>query len=105
MQDIVQFNEAVLQRLETLARREGTTTSGLIQRIVENYATNYPTDDARRFRISLPLIPAAVTGPIQDVSGKDVDEMLSHDHRRTEFLDRCLFSRFCLTALVPFSQF
>lgn len=80
MQATVELPEAVLRELEALARSEGTTTAELIQRIVEAHMANRQTTGERRFSVPLPLIRAAETGPIQPVSGRDVDELLSRDH-------------------------
>jgi Ribbon-helix-helix protein, copG family len=80
MQATVELPEAVVRELEVLARGEGTTTADLIQRIVEAHLARCQTTGERRFTVSLPLIPAAETGPIQPVSGRDVDELLARDH-------------------------
>jgi hypothetical protein len=80
MQAIVELPEPVLRELETLARSEGTTAADLIQRIVEAHVASRQTSVERPFSVPLPLIQAAETGPIQPVSGADVDELLSRDH-------------------------
>ena len=81
MQATVELPAAVLRQLEALARSEGTTTADLIQRIVEAHvAGRRQTNSERHFAVPLPLIPASETGPIQPVSGRDVDELLSRDH-------------------------
>ena len=80
MQATVELPEAVLRQLEALARSEGIPMADLIQRIVQAHVENRRTLDDLRLAAPLPVIPAAETGPIQPVSGKDVDELLSHDH-------------------------
>jgi hypothetical protein len=72
----VNLPEAVVRELEILARSEGPTTADLIQRIVEAHLARCQTTGERRFAVPLPLIPAAETGPIQPVLGRDVDELL-----------------------------
>jgi hypothetical protein len=83
MQATVELPEAVLRDLEALARSEGSTTVDLIQRIVEAHVASRQTTGDRRFAVPLPLIPEAETGPIQPVSGRDLDEFLSRDHFST----------------------
>jgi len=80
MQATVELPEVVLQQLEVLARQEGATPGDLIRRIVEDHVARSQPSARRRFEVSLPLIPASETGPIQPVTGKDVDEILSDDH-------------------------
>ena len=79
MQATVELPEAILQQLEALARSKGTTAAGLIQQIVQAHLTNRQTLDEFHFAVPLPVIPAAETGPIQPISGKDIDELLLHD--------------------------
>jgi metal-responsive CopG/Arc/MetJ family transcriptional regulator len=73
MQAIVNLPEAVLRELETLARDEGTTTSDLIQRIVETHVASRQTSAGNSPSLALPLIPETETGPIQAVSGCPLD--------------------------------
>jgi hypothetical protein len=80
MQATVHLPEAVLRELEVLARSEGTTTADLIERIVAAHLASRPITGQRRFSVALPLIPAAETGPIQPLSGREVDDLLSRDH-------------------------
>lgn len=79
MQATVELPEAVLRKLEILARSEGATAADLIQQIVEAHVASRQTSEERRSVVSLPLIPASETGPIQPVSGQDVDRLLSGD--------------------------
>lgn len=79
MQATVELPEPVLRQLETLARREGATPGDLIRRIVEDHVACSQASVQRSFNVSLPLIPASETGPIQPLTGKDVDELLSDD--------------------------
>jgi hypothetical protein len=80
MQATVELPEVVLQQLEMLARREGATPGDLIRRIVEDHVSRFQPPLQRSFNVSLPLIPASETGPIQPLTGKDVDALLSDDH-------------------------
>ena len=80
MQATVELPEVVLQQLETIARREGATPGDLIRRIVEDHVARCQPSIQRSFNVSLPLIPACETGPIQPITGKDVDVLLSDDH-------------------------
>ena len=62
MQATVELPEAVLQRLEALARQEGAMAADLIRRLVEAHVRRgepvvEPTHD-----VTLPLIPASETG-------------------------------------------
>ena len=79
MQATVELPEVVLQRLETLARREGATPGNLIRRIVEEHVARSEPAAGRAINMSLPLIPASETGPIGAITGQDVDELLSDD--------------------------
>ena len=58
----------------------GATTDDLIRRLVEAHVASSEPAVERRFDVPLPLIPAAETGPIQPVTGGDVDELFSRDH-------------------------
>ena len=80
MQATVELPEAVLRELEILARREGATAADLIRRLVETHVASSQPPVERRLEVPLPLIPAAETGPIQPVTGADVDELLSREH-------------------------
>jgi hypothetical protein len=80
MQATVELPETVLRELETLAQRQGTTTTDLIQRIVEAHLASSQSEGDRGFMVSLPLIPVSETGPIEPVSGANVDELLSRDY-------------------------
>jgi hypothetical protein len=75
MQARVDLPEAVLQQLETLARREGATPGDLIRRIIEDHVARSQPSVQRILNVSLPLIPASETGPIRPVTGKVVDEL------------------------------
>ena len=80
MQATLELPEAVLRQLETLAKQEGATPADLIRRFVE---ARIETSDAplqRSVEVRLPLIPASETGPIQPVTGADVDAIFSCDH-------------------------
>jgi hypothetical protein len=77
MRATVELPDMVLEQLERLAGQEGATPSDLIRRIVEDHLARRQPSAQRGFSVSLPLIPASETGPIQPVPGKDVDELLS----------------------------
>ena len=79
MQATVDFPEVVLQQLEMLAEREGSTPGDLIRRIVEDHVARSQPWAQRSFNVSLPLIPASETGPIRLLTSKDVDVLLSDD--------------------------
>lgn len=79
MQATVEFPDAVLQRLELLATQEGATAADLIRRLVEAHLNLRETPALPNQYVRLPLIPASETGPIQPVTGSDVDEILSRD--------------------------
>jgi hypothetical protein len=81
MQATVELPDVVLQQLEMLARREGATPGDLIRRIVEDHVSRSQPSAPRTLNVSLPLIPGSETGPIRSVTGQDVDELLSDDHR------------------------
>jgi Ribbon-helix-helix protein, copG family len=83
MQATVELPEVVLRQLEALARQEGATPADLIRRIVEDHVARSQPSAQHSFKVSLPLIPASETGPIQSIQGKDVDELLSDDHLST----------------------
>lgn len=80
MQATVELPEAVLRRLEVLAKREGATPADLILRLVEAHVERCNPPAERGVEVHLPLIAASETGPIQPFTGKDVDEILSRDH-------------------------
>jgi hypothetical protein len=79
MQASIELPDALLQQLETLARREGATTGDLIRRIVEDHLAHNQAPATRSMTVSLPLIPASDTGPIGPVTGQDVDRLLLDD--------------------------
>ena len=79
MQATVELPEAVLQQIETLARREGATPGDLIRRIVEDHVARREPAVRRTLDVSLPLIPDSETGPVRAITGEDVDELLSDD--------------------------
>jgi len=80
MQATVELPEAVLRQLEMLAKREGATPADLIRRLVEAHAEGSNPTAQHNLEAHLPLIPASETGPIQPVTGADVDAILSRDH-------------------------
>jgi hypothetical protein len=80
MQATIELPEAVLRQLETLAKREGATPGDLIRRLVEAHVAHSEAFAQPGQYVSLPLIPASETGPIQPLTGKDVDQLLSSDH-------------------------
>ena len=80
MQATVELPEAVLWQLEMLAKREGATAADLIRRLVEAHVADNQPSMQRNPDVPLPLVPAAETGPIRPVTGKDVDDLLSRDH-------------------------
>jgi hypothetical protein len=79
MRATVELLDEVVRQLEQLAGQEGATPSDLIRRIVEDHLANARPTAHRGFEVSLPLIPASVTGPIQPITGRDVDDLLSND--------------------------
>jgi len=80
MQPTIELPEAVLRKLETLAEREGATPADVIRRFVEAQVETNRAPPQRGLEVHLPLIPASETGPIQPVTGADVDAILSGDH-------------------------
>jgi Ribbon-helix-helix protein, copG family len=80
MQATLELPEAVVRQLETLARQEGATPADLIRRLVEAHVASVGPSAQRNLEVRLPLIPASETGPIQPVTGADVDAILSRDH-------------------------
>lgn len=76
----MELPEAVLRQLEALARSEGTTIAGLIQQIVQSHIASRQIFNDLRSAVPPPVIPASETGPIQPISGRDVDDLLSYDH-------------------------
>jgi len=80
MQATVELPEAVLRQLETLAKQEGATPADLIRRFVEARIETVNAPLPRNLEVRLPLIPASETGPIQPITGADVDAILSRDH-------------------------
>jgi len=79
MQATVDLPDVVLRQIEALAESEGATPEDLIRRVVEAYVAGSPQPVQRKFDAPLPLIPASETGPIQPITGKDVDELVSRD--------------------------
>jgi hypothetical protein len=80
VQATVEFPEAGARQLELLASREGATPADLIRRIVEDHINRSPASASGSYSVSLPLIPASETGPIQPLTGHDVDRLLSDDY-------------------------
>jgi metal-responsive CopG/Arc/MetJ family transcriptional regulator len=79
MQATVEIPDAVLKQLESLANREGATAEDLIRQLVEAHVQKQqPSVGA--YSVRLPLIQVSETGPIQPVTGADLDEILSRDH-------------------------
>jgi hypothetical protein len=76
MQATVELPEAVLRQLEMVARQEGATPADLIRRLVEAHIETINAPSQPNLEARLPLIPASETGPIQPVTGKDVDANL-----------------------------
>ena len=76
MRATVELPDLVLQQLEVLAGQEGATPSDLIRRIVEDHLARTQPSVPRTYSVSLPLIPASETGPIQPVIGKHLDGLL-----------------------------
>src|SRR5260370_14865794 len=79
MQATVDLPEVVLKQIEALAEREGATPGDLIRRVVEAYVARSEQSVQRKFDAPLPLIPASATGPIQLISGNDLDQLASRD--------------------------
>lgn len=67
-------------QLEMLAKQEGATPADLIRRLVEARIETSSEPLQCNLEAHLPLIPASETGPIQPVTGADVDAILSRDH-------------------------
>ena len=80
MQATVELPEPFLRQLEVLAKREGATPADLILRLVEAHVEQCNPPVQRTIEVHLPLIAASETGPIQPVTGKDVDDIFSRDH-------------------------
>ena len=80
MQATLELPEAVLRQLETLAKQEGATPADLIRRFVEARIETSNASLRRNIEVRLPLIPAFETGPIQPITGADVDAIFSCDH-------------------------
>ena len=78
MQATVELSDAVLQQLDALASREGATTADLIRRLIEAHLNRRQPAERNQF-VRLPLIPVSETGPIQSVTGSEVDEILARD--------------------------
>lgn len=76
MRATAEFPDHVLHQLEMLAGQEGATPSDLIRRIVEDHLARTQPSASRSYSVSLPLIPASETGPIQPVIGKHLDGLL-----------------------------
>jgi hypothetical protein len=51
----------------------------VIRGLVEAHIARGNPPAQRTLEVHLPLIPASATGPIQPVTGEDVDEVLSRD--------------------------
>jgi hypothetical protein len=80
MQAAVELPDAILSQLEMLAKQEGATPADLILRLVEAHVEQCSPPEQRTIEVHLPLIAASETGPIQPVTGGDVDEVFSRDH-------------------------
>jgi hypothetical protein len=80
MQATVELPDAVLRQLEVLAEREGATPADLILRLVKTHVEQCSPQLQSTIDVRLPLIAASETGPIQPVTGRDVDEIFSRDH-------------------------
>jgi len=76
MQATVELPDQVLHQLEMLAGQDGATPSDLIRRIVEDHLARSQPSEPRTYSVSLPLISATETGPIQPVTGKHLDGLL-----------------------------
>jgi len=79
MRALVELPDPVLRKLVVLAEQERTTTAELIQRIVEDHLATRQPNGEHGFTVSLPLIPASESGPIQQIFGKDLDDLLARD--------------------------
>jgi hypothetical protein len=80
MQATVELPDALLRQLEMLAKQEGATPADLILRIVKTQVEQCSPQLQSTIEVHLPLIAASETGPIQPVTGRDVDETFSRDH-------------------------
>jgi hypothetical protein len=83
MQATVELPEAVLRQIEMLAKQAGATPADLIRQLVEAHVESSNPTGQRNLEARLPLIPASETGPIQPVTGGDVDAVLSRDYLTT----------------------
>lgn len=79
MQATVEIPDGVLRELQSMAEREGATTADLIRRLVEDHVAHHGTANKAGGERALPLIPASETGPIQPVTGSDLDQIFSRD--------------------------
>jgi len=70
----VELPDAVLRQLEALARQEGSTAADLIRRLIGAHLNRSQPATERKHYVRLPLILASETGPIQAVTGAEVDE-------------------------------
>ena len=60
-------------------KREGATTADLIRRVIEAHVASRDGVAEDFGEVRLPLISAIETGPVEPISGKDFDELLSRD--------------------------
>jgi hypothetical protein len=79
MQATVDLPENLLLEVEAIARREGSTSSDVIRKIVQAHLGSSAPGMERRLSVSLPLIPFAETGPIRPINGSEVDALFSRD--------------------------
>jgi hypothetical protein len=80
VQATVELRDAILRQLEMLAKQEGATPADPILRLIEAHEEQCNPPVQRTIEVHLPLIAASETGPIQPVTGRDVDEVFSRDH-------------------------
>jgi len=76
----VEISDELLRDLIALAEREGSTVPDVIRQLVKAELAGKPGREASIAESSLPLIPAAETGPIASITGSDIDALFSRDH-------------------------
>lgn len=76
MKATVEIPDDVLRELESLALREGVTANQVIRQLIEGHVQQQRAGNGSA---ELPLIPASETGRISDVTGLQIDEILSRD--------------------------
>jgi hypothetical protein len=75
----VQLPDALADRLERLARQEGTSLPGLIERLLTEHLEQHKASPPGNHETRLPLIPKRQTGVVLPVTGADLDEMFARE--------------------------